>query len=405
MYGFRKPLAVAKFEGETFFSTDIELKTAILIGQLIGYAGSKYIGIKFCSELAANRRAAMLIGVIYVAHLALAVFALVPGEWKVLAIMFNGLPLGLVWGLVVRYLEGRRSSDFLLCALCFSFLVAGGVVKDLGMWIMSTFSVSESWMPFCTALVLWPPFLVAVYVLNRTPEPDVQDVEIRVERPRMDGKARWKFFLKYAGGLIPLFVLYFFLTAYRDFRDNYSVEMLTELGYVKDSAIFSKIELPTAVICLLALGGLIIVKNNRRSLQLIFGAMLVGSIVLVVSNLLFVTNFISGFMWIVLVGLGAYLIYVPYNAVLFERMIAVTGTAATAVFAIYVADAIGYTGTVGMQLYKDLFEGQSSRLDFFVGFTWVLGITSAACLFVAISYFSKVNKQPVEDEQGSDATN
>ena len=42
---------------------------------------------------------------------------------------FNGLPLGMIGGLVVRYLEGRRASELLLAALSCSFIVASGAVK------------------------------------------------------------------------------------------------------------------------------------------------------------------------------------------------------------------------------------------------------------------------------------
>src|SRR5438045_8508231 len=51
MYAFRKPFAAARFDGEFFLHTKIALKTAIVIGQIIGYALSKYIGIKVCSEV------------------------------------------------------------------------------------------------------------------------------------------------------------------------------------------------------------------------------------------------------------------------------------------------------------------------------------------------------------------
>ncbi|MEW4451247.1 DUF5690 family protein, partial [Bremerella sp. JC817] len=41
----------------------------------------------------------------YMKDATLMLFAVVPVHWKVLAIFLNGLPLGMVWGLVVRYLE------------------------------------------------------------------------------------------------------------------------------------------------------------------------------------------------------------------------------------------------------------------------------------------------------------
>ena len=74
---------------------------------------------------------------IAVAMAALAVYGALPGDWKVVAIFFNGLPLGLVWGLVVRYLEGRRSSELLLAGLSCSFIVSSGIVKDIGRAVMN----------------------------------------------------------------------------------------------------------------------------------------------------------------------------------------------------------------------------------------------------------------------------
>ena len=54
MYAFRKPFAAAKFDGEFFLGTTVALKTALVISQIIGYALSKYIGIKVCSEVSAR---------------------------------------------------------------------------------------------------------------------------------------------------------------------------------------------------------------------------------------------------------------------------------------------------------------------------------------------------------------
>src|SRR5438093_13406606 len=57
MYAFRKPFAAAKFEGEFFLGTTVALKTAIVISHIIGYAFSKCIGIKVCSDVSPMRRA------------------------------------------------------------------------------------------------------------------------------------------------------------------------------------------------------------------------------------------------------------------------------------------------------------------------------------------------------------
>ena len=46
----------------------------------------------------------------------------------------------------------------------------------------------------------------------------------------MDAEARKAFFMRYLPGLLSLTVLYILLTAYRDFRDNFAVEIWKALG-------------------------------------------------------------------------------------------------------------------------------------------------------------------------------
>ena len=390
MYGFRKPFAVAQFEDLYFAGTAIELKTAIVISQIIGYALSKYLGIRYCSELTRRKAAWTLVLLIGLAFLSLALFAIAPPPLKVLAIFFNGLPLGMVWGMIVRFLEGRRTSDFMLSALCFSFLIASGIVKDVGRWLMSAHAISESWMPFATGCVFLGPYLLAVWGLVMLPPPDATDIRLRVERRPMSREDRFRFLRQFATGLIPLMIAYCLLTAFRDYRDNYGIEILVELGYDQSAAVFTKMELPVGIVLLLLLGMLFLVKDNLTCLRLIFAMMIAGALTLALSNLLYVSGHISGFTWMVLIGFGAYLIYVPYNALLFERMIAATGTIATAVFAIYVADAFGYTTSVAIQLYKDLLAGDASRLSFFISYTWLLSATALVCLTLSLRYFNRV---------------
>ena len=101
MYAYRKPFAAATYHGFDKF-VGLDLKTALVISQIIGYTFSKIIGMKVCSELGRANRAWALIVLVIWAQSALVVFAVVPSNWKVLAILLNGLALGMIWGLVVR---------------------------------------------------------------------------------------------------------------------------------------------------------------------------------------------------------------------------------------------------------------------------------------------------------------
>jgi hypothetical protein len=346
MYAFRKPFTAAAFDGMSFAGSDLTLKTAFVLSQIIGYTLSKYIGVKVCSESTRETRAGMLIKLVLASLAALVLFAVLPGSWKVVAMFLNGLPLGMVWGLVVAYLEGRRCSDFVMAALCGSFIVASAAVKDVGRWLMSGWQISENWMPAATGTLFLPVFLLAVYLLSSLPEPDAADKAARAPRAAMDKTARHAFLRRYAMGMVLLLVFYFFLTAYRDFRDNYGVEIFRSLGYGADqTGLFTRSEIPVAVASLAALALLNGTRNNRLALMLTYGFMMLGMGVLVAATLAMTQGRIEGLTWMICTGLGAYLAYVPINAVLFERLMAATGSAGTAVFGIQLADSIGYTGS------------------------------------------------------------
>ena len=71
MYAFRKPFAAASFTDAKWLGGAIDLKTAFVISQIVGYTISKYLGIKFCSEVTRRRRVWLLLGLILFAEAAL----------------------------------------------------------------------------------------------------------------------------------------------------------------------------------------------------------------------------------------------------------------------------------------------------------------------------------------------
>ena len=387
MYAFRKPFAAATYEGLRFFGTDIDLKTAFVISQILGYMLSKYIGIKVCSETTRKQRMWRLCGMIIAAEVALVLFAVLPAEWKLFAIFCNGLPLGMVWGLVVLYLEGRRTSELLLAGLSCSFIIASGVVKGAGRWLMEAHGYGDFTMPAVTGLIFLVPFVISVFLLNQIPEPTQRDIDARVQREPMNAGERMRFMKEFLPGMLMLLTAYFFLTAYRDFRDNYMSNILLEMGITEQTKFMLLSELPVAFGVLVMLGGLFLIRNNRWGLIGAYAIMLLGLVLMGGSTLLLDNGALRGDVWMVLVGLGAYLAYVPFGSVLFDRLIAATRVIGTAVFAIYVADAIGYTGSVGVQLYKDLVETDATRLDFFRRFTYGMSILGVVLMASSCVYF------------------
>ena len=408
MYAFRKPFLATSYEDTEMavrlFGQLLDPKTVFAISQIIGYATSKYLGMKFCSEAQRGRLWLYLLLLILTAWATLLLFAILPAYLKILAIFCNGLPLGMVWGMVVRYLEGRHTSELLLAGLSCSYILASGEVKSVGAWLMNDVGVAEFWMPFATGAIFLIPFFLAVFLLSQLPPPTSEDIRLRSERSIMGRGERWKFLRTFLPGMILLCLAYFFLTAYRDFRDIYQSELFLEMG-VTDSSAFSRTERPIAFGVIASLVVLYFIRNNRLGLIGAYVIMLGGLSLMGGSTLLFQLGQIEGETWMILSGLGAYLAYVPYGSVLFDRTIAYTHFAGTAVFAIYLTDAIGYTGSVGIQLFKDLFQGDSSRLGFMLGFTNFMAILGFVLLLLSLLYFLRVKPastpQATSPEPGS----
>lgn len=392
MYSFRKPFAAARYEDLAVAGFD--LKTALVISQVCGYALSKLLGVKINSEMPPGRRAAALVLIIAWAEAALVLFAVVPPWAKPIALFLNGLPLGMVWGVVFSFLEGRRTSEILGAALSCSYIVASGAVKSAGAWLLGQ-GVSESWMPALTGLLFAPVFLLAVRGLGRLPAPSAEDQRERVTRAPMGRLARRAFLARYLPGVLMLVVVYLFLTAYRDLRDNFAAELWQTLGYSDAPAVFTVSELPIAFSVMGVLSLLYLVRDNRLGLLATYGIMIAGSLLLGLSTLLLDLGLISGVTWMVLVGLGLYLAYVPYGCVLFDRMIAALGFVATAVFLIYVSDAVAYSGSVLIMLYKELGQPDLPVLTFFRGFSYITcAVTTAGFLGSALYFGHRARTAP-----------
>lgn len=384
MYSFRKPFAAAHFSDQTFWILD--LKSALIVSQLLGYALSKFLGIKFNSEMPPQRRAWALVFLIVWAELALVLFAILPPQGKVVALFFNGLPLGTVWGVVFSFLEGRRTSEILGAGLSCAYVVASGAVKSVGAVLLGN-GISEAWMPALTGLMFLPVFFAAVYGLSLIPAPSEADVSARTEREPMNAADRRAFMRRFFPGLILLVIVYLFLTSYRDFRDNYAAEIWADLGQDRQAAVFTLTEIPIAMSVMVVLGLLYLVKNNKRGLLLTYCIMGTGALLVGASTLLFDGGMIGPRTWMILVGLGLYLGYVPYGCVLFDRMIAALGIVATAVFLIYLSDAVAYGGSVGIVLYKVLGQAEVSKLQFFRHFSYAMSGVCVSFLAVSGIYF------------------
>jgi hypothetical protein len=372
MYAFRKPFTIATFEGLNFFGVDY--KILLIIAQVFGYMLSKFLGIKIIAEMKSNRRMLYLLGFIITAELALLGFALTPKPYNILFLFLNGIPLGMVWGVVFSYLEGRRVTEILAVILCSSFVIASGVVKSVGKYVMDEWQVTEFWMPFVTGLFFIIPLLVFAYLLEQLPPPTKEDIERRTFREPLNKKDRLKLYREYAFPLTLIVIFYIFVTGIRDFRDNFAREIWDALGYTESVGIYSYSEIPIAIAVFAIIAFIGTVPKHFKALRYYHLAVLMGGIVIAISTLAFQNNMLHPIAWMILSGFGMYLSYIPFQGMFFDRMIATFKISGNVGFLIYIADAFGYLGSVIILLYKNFGEANISYLDFFIVLVYIIAV-------------------------------
>ncbi|HFK5571552.1 TPA: DUF5690 family protein [Elizabethkingia meningoseptica] len=388
MYAFRKPFTVARFDHLQVLGVDY--KIVLILLQVLGYATSKFIGIKVISELTPSNRKLYFLGLIIISEAALLLFAIVPAPYNVVFMFMNGLPLGMIWGIVFSYLEGRKTTEILGIILCTSFIVSSGVVKSIGMWVMQAWGVSEFWMPVVTGALFFPPLLLFIFLLEKIPVPTAEDIAEKTERVPMNRAERKRVFRQFALPFSFLILFYTLLTAFRDFRDNFARELWDSIGYTGDVSVYSKSEIIVSLIVLVIFGALYFIKNNIKALYTYHYILLLGIVTLAVSTFLFQHHYINAFVWMVATGFGLYICYVPFNALFFDRFIAAFKIKGNAGFLIYLADSFGYLGSMLVLLYKNFNIGNISWLDFFCSGTYILA--AVAMVAVIYSYFYLNNK-------------
>lgn len=385
MYAFRKPFTAATFEG--MHVAGIDYKVWLVIAQVMGYMLSKVRGITWIAEIQRQRRARTLAGLIGFSWIALLGFALVPAPWNIPFLFLNGLPLGMVWGVIFGYLEGRRGTELMGACMCASFIVGSGVVKSVGTWLMVSWHVSEFWMPFATGAVFVAPLCLATWILEHLPVPDAADVAARSVRIPMDAAARRAFLARFLPGIAMIVMAYVALTVTRDFRDNFAAEIWADLGRGGDASVFTETEVPIAIAVLIITAFTMAVRDNLRALMLNHVLIFGGFAIAVFSTWLHRHGMIDPLSWIGFSGFGLYLAYVPYNATFFERMLATFRVTGNVGFMMYIADSGGYMGSVLVILVKEFGGMHLSWASFYADTVMTLSSIGMLITLASALYF------------------
>jgi MFS family permease len=387
MYAFRKPFTAASFSDVQ--SGVVQYKVWLVTAQVVGYMLSKFYGIKFIAELKQAGRGKTIIALISVSWIALFLFAIAPIWAKPICLLINGFPLGMVWGIVFSFIEGRRMTEMMGAVLASSFIFASGFVKTIGKWLMVDIGITEFWMPFFTGSIFFLPMILFVGLLSFIPPPSPEDIELRAGRKPMSGAERKSFLRQFGVGLVTVVLAYIFITIMRDMRDNFMNEIFIELGMGNKASVFTKTETTVSLIVLGSTALLIWVKHNFRAFMFNHAMIIVGLAITFISTVLFQRQMISPIVWMTSIGTGLYLSYVPFNCIFFERMIASYRVAGNVGFVMYLADSFGYLGSLLVLFLKEFSGLQLSWLSFFTQVALVCSGVGMMLMVLGLFYFKK----------------
>lgn len=399
MYAFRKPFTAATFEEMEFYGTG--LKSALVLSQLFGYMLSKFIGIKVVAELRGDNRGKAIVCLIGLAELALVGFAYVSVPLKVAMLFVNGLALGMVFGLVLSYLEGRRHTEALSAMLCASFIISSGVVKTVGSWLLVEWQVSEFQMPMFTGLMFFPPLLISVWLLQRTPPPDDSDIDHRHERVAMHGVARVRFLSAYLPGLSLLVLVYIMLTILRSARDDFGVEIWRDMGVTEKPEVFALTESAVAFIVVGLNALAFLITRNMTAIRVTMGMMSAAFVVVIASAVAQKLGMLTPFGFMLACGVGLYIPYVAFHTTIFERLVAASRHPGNLGFLMYFADAMGYLGYSVVLVVRSLTPPEATVLPLFTISLWVLSSVSILAMILSLFYFERVlQREGFQDAEG-----
>lgn len=385
VYGFRKPFTSGLYTDQ--FWVGIPWKSILISSQIAGYMLSKWCGIFLVSGISWEKRIRAILLSILIAELALVGFGLVPRPYNILFLVMNGLPLGMIFGYIQGFLEGKKNTELFIAALGSSFILADGVSKSVGTWLLNI-SIAEHWMPSLAGLLYTIPFIFFVWMLTKIPRPTDQEKQDRSERSAMTQKDRIVLLKKLWPGIICISLLYLFASLLRGIRSDFAPEIWKYLGYVSLPQTYAQTELWVTLGILGINGSLVLVKNNLNAFYTSIFTIFCGFSLLVMAGVWGV-NHLDPFWLIVLTGFGVYLPYLTITTSVFERMIAITRHKANIGFLMYIVDSIGYLGYNILLLITGFILPNSNLPSIFFSWIVILGIAGILLSSLSSLYFYK----------------
>lgn len=389
VYALRKPFTAAEFEGLQVFGMDYKIVVSII--QLLGYVSAKLLGIKYISELRPEGRLKFIIGSAALSEISLIAFGLLPMPYNIMALYFNGLSLGCMWGVIFSFLEGRRSTDILASIMGVSMALSSGVAKSLGLYTLNVLHVSEFWMPALIGAIAFPLLCFTGWMMTRFPQPTAADIASRSIRVTLNGHQRWALFRRFMPLLIMLFAANLLLTVQRDIKEDFIV-CIIDVSTVSSWA-FAQID-SIATLVLLATFALLFTTYDHLKvlcILLVLSTCGMGTLAFLGAN--FEQVGLPTTIWLFLQSLCLDMAYLSFQTIFFERFIACFKIKGNVGFFIITIDFVGYLGTLALLLFKEFYASHIDWASFYNSMSLYIGIVCCLAFIGSLVYMIQVRKR------------
>ena len=389
VYALRKPFTAAEFEGLQVFGMDYKIVVSII--QLLGYVSAKLLGIKYISELRPEGRLKFIIGSAALSEISLIAFGLLPMPYNIMALYFNGLSLGCMWGVIFSFLEGRRTTDILASIMGVSMALSSGVAKSLGLYTLNVLHVSEFWMPALIGAIAFPLLCFTGWMMTRFPQPTAADIASRSVRVTLNGHQRWGLFRRFMPLLIMLFAANLLLTVQRDIKEDFIV-CIIDVSTVSSWA-FAQID-SIATLVLLATFALLSTTYDHLKvlcILLVLSTCGMGTLAFLGAN--FEQVGLPTTIWLFLQSLCLDMAYLSFQTIFFERFIACFKIKGNVGFFIITIDFVGYLGTLALLLFKEFYASHIDWASFYNSMSLYIGIVCCLAFIGSLVYMIQVRKR------------
>lgn len=389
VYALRKPFTAAEFEGLQVYGMDYKIAVSII--QLLGYVSAKLLGIKYISELRPEGRLKFIIGSAALSEISLIAFGVLSIPYNIVALYFNGLSLGCMWGVIFSFLEGRRTTDILASIMGVSMALSSGVAKSLGLYALNQLHVSEFWMPALIGAAAFPLLCFTGWMMTRFPRPTEADIASRSERVTLNGHQRWALFRRFMPLLILLFGANLLLTVQRDIKEDFIV-CIIDVQTISSWA-FAQIDSIATFVLLAVFALLATTYNHLKVLCMLLILSTFGMGTLAFLGATEGNEHIPTTIWLFLQSLCLDIAYLSFQTIFFERFIACFKIKGNVGFFIITIDFVGYLGTLGLLLFKEFCASHIDWASFYNHMSLFIGVACCLSFIASLIYMIYARKR------------